>query len=86
MATMNQSKRVEVSTAAYRRSHGAEPRGRGGWMFVMGKEDYDYLDEVDAQGRKVVWSVPHGMSFGEAKKAAVAEARRRGISLVGVCS
>lgn len=77
---------VRFDTSAYRSSHGAEPRGRGSWGFVMGKLDYELVDEKDAQGRARLWFAPGSMTFGEAKKLARAEARARGVSLVGVAS
>jgi hypothetical protein len=78
------ARQVRVSTRAYRSSHGAEPRGRGYWMFVFGKEDYDLAEEA------VICPIPMGANgmptFGEAKRWAKAEAARRGVDLVGVCS
>lgn len=82
---------VEVSTDTYRWSHGADPRGRGRWGFIMGKLDYDFADEVDEKGRLVVYypTAPSGMAsadlpFAMAKKFAIAEAQRRGVVLVSV--
>ncbi len=82
---------IEVSTRTYVMSHGAAPRGRGHWAFVMGKLDYEFCDEVDSKGRSVVFypTVPSGMSSGNmpfamAKKLAIAEAHRRGLRLVAV--
>jgi len=84
---------VEVSTSTYRSAHGAEPRGPGHWGFVMGKLDYSFVDELDAQGRPVVFfpTAPSGMfssniPFAMAKKFAVAEAQRRGLRLISVAS
>ena len=75
---------VVVDATIYRQCHGASPRGVGNWSFVMGQLGYDRVDEVDDEGRKVVWSAPSQLTFGEAKKLAVAEAVRRGVALVGV--
>lgn len=82
---------VEVSTRTYRSTHGAEPRGAGHWGFIMGKLDYDFVDELDSKGRPVIYfpAAPSGMAstnmpFAMAKKFAVAEAQRRGLRLVSV--
>lgn len=75
---------IRIDDSAYRSSHGAAPRGRGSWAFVMGKSDYSFVDEKDAQGRAVVWFAPGALLFGQAKKLALAEARSRGVSLIGV--
>ncbi len=77
-------KTVTFCTRAYRRSHGAEPRGAGMWAFVMGKSDYSFVDEKDAAGRNLVWFAPCSMSFALAKKLATGEAKSRGVELVGV--
>ena len=79
---MNQ---VKIDTSVYRRSHGAEPRGRGSWAFTMGATDYQFVDQKDAQGRKLVWFAPSSSLFGEAKKLAIAEAKARGVTIIGVC-
>lgn len=77
---------VTLSTRIYRSNHGAMPRGRGNWAFVMGKEDYVTVDERDAAGRLVVWWAPNQFTFADAARLARAEAKMRGCSLVGVCS
>ena len=69
--------KVEVETACYVRAHGKEPRGSGHWMFsptVPGLDlDWDALIRVSG-------------TFTEAKKAATAVARERGITVLFVCS
>lgn len=77
-------KKIEFDTSVYRRTHGAAPRGSGTWAFVMGKVDYSFVDEKDAQGRPLVYFAPGGVAFGYAKNLARQEAKRRGVSLVGV--
>jgi hypothetical protein len=67
--------RVEVSTTAYQFAHGKAPRGRGYWAF-----------EFPGQHTNEPWSAPGEQSFSDAKRAAVAEARRRGVSFVKVAS
>lgn len=67
---------VFVDSTEYRLAHGKEPRGMGGWMFFFDREQ----DVMKA------WSAPANSSYGEAKKAAVAEAKRRGARIVRVGS
>lgn len=76
--------KVTVDASVYARNHGAQPRGRGSWAFVMGALDYDRVDELDEQGRKRVWFAPAPLTFAEAKKLALVEARARGVTVVGV--
>lgn len=83
--------KVEIDTSVYRSNHGVQPRGRGSWAFVMGREDYKTNDEIDDEGRPLVWWARSAdgqtsMPFTDAKKLAVAEAQRRGVTLVGVAS
>lgn len=75
---------VRFDTETYRRSHGAEPRGRGSWAFIMGARDYVTVDQKDAGGRKLVWFAPGSLTFGAAKKLAAAEAKTRGVTFVAV--
>jgi hypothetical protein len=73
---------VEVRTDAYWRSHGRGPRGRGGWLFQM--EDADGR-QIDAQ--HPIWDELFAAkgTYGEALKAAKAEARRLGARSIIVC-
>lgn len=71
---MPRTAKPEVSTAEYVRSHGREPRGSGRWAFF-----FDGDDRAEA-----AWFAPGQVTFAEARKAAVAEARRRGASRVEV--
>lgn len=71
-----------LSTTVYRRNHGAEPRGRGSWCFVMGAEDFDFSDDPRLFWAKTDTST--SMTFAEARKLALGEAARRGVTLVGV--
>jgi hypothetical protein len=66
------SSSVVVSTTHYVFAHGREPRGRGAWAFTF---DY-HRDEL-------FW---HRGTYTEAKRAAVAEARRRNASRVEVAT
>lgn len=72
-----------VSTTVYLRNHGAEPRGRGSWCFVMGAEDFSFSDDP-----RLFWAKSEdgasSMTFAEARKLALTEAARRGVTVVGV--
>jgi hypothetical protein len=64
---------ISFDTTEYRSSHGAEPRGRGGWAFVFrldGQSLRDYTNEE-------IWWSPGALTLTEAKKLARAEAQRR---------
>lgn len=56
--------RVEFNSRPFVASHSRQPRGFGCWVF-------QFEDSAEP------WFAPHSMSFAEAKKAAVEEARRR---------
>lgn len=55
---------IEFDTAPYRRSHGTEPKGRGGWAFGKGTADPKFDHET-------IWSP--SMTLTEAKKWAKAQ-------------
>lgn len=78
-----------VDTSVYRRSHGAEPRGFGVWAFVFATrtELGPTATLVDSLCDKpgLAWVMTQSLTFGQAKKAALAEAKRRGANVVGVC-
>lgn len=65
---------VHVSTASYQASHGREPRGTGSWAFFFDGSS-DVADAYWADG-----------SYSAARRAAVAEAARRGAGRVEVGS
>jgi len=79
---------VEVDTSVYRRYHGAEPRGFGDWTFVIGKREYERSDDPalyrPAVARGAQKAGRTGLSFARAKEYAIAEAKRRGTTVVGV--
>ena len=75
---------MRLDTTTYIREHDRAPRGLGSWAFIMGAVDFDRLDEKDALGREVLWWAPAPLTFAAAKKLALAEARVRGVSVVGV--
>lgn len=69
---------MEFSSRYYQLAHGKAPRGYGSWAF--------YFDASAATAPSdQAWWAPAGM-FGEAKRAAVAEAKRRGASRIEVAS
>jgi hypothetical protein len=66
--------KIEVNDLLYQFSHGRAPRGRGSWAFFFGREQ-DIGSAYWFSG-----------SYAEAKKAAIAEARRRNVNEVFVGS
>jgi hypothetical protein len=81
---------VEVDTGAYRRNHGSEPKGFANWTFVIGKSSYDRSDDPaiyrPAQERGAHKGGLVGLPYSKAKEYAIAEAKRRGMLVVGVAS
>jgi hypothetical protein len=81
-------RQVELDTGVYRRTHGAEPRGTANWTFVIGKREYAYSDDSalyqPAESRGVYKKGRPEMPFARAKEYAIAEAKRRGATIVGV--
>lgn len=68
---------IEFGTKDYQYSHGHAPRGRGSWAFEIAGETWWAKDPVTGIT---------SMTYGEAKKLAVAEAKKRGVQEVEVCS
>lgn len=69
---------VVVDTRYYENNYGKAPRGRGGWAFCsVDVRRPDYLDHV-------IWTP--SLPYGEARKFAVAEAAKRGVSVLYVCT
>jgi hypothetical protein len=75
-------KAPRVETRLYRESHGTEPRGRGGWAFTFDDED----GEIWWATRPVGSEFATSMTYAEARRMAVAEARARGAQTVWVQS
>ena len=69
---------IEVSTRQYEFTHGRKPSnysGPGSWAFILdGQDDLAQL----------FWA--HQATYGQAKRAAIAEARRRGFRRVEVAT
>ncbi|MCI0618189.1 hypothetical protein L0244_34870 [bacterium] len=69
---------IEVVTAYYEFEHGKKPRGTGQWAFMFNKKTYDDISEV--------WWSSSNVTFAQAKKEAIAEAKKRGARQVFVQS
>lgn len=68
---------VEVCTRAYEDSHGKRPTGRGGWAFCFSVDKLD-ARTADAVNPLIYWT-PCGLTYGESRKLAVAEGKRRAV-------
>lgn len=67
---------MTIVTSEYEFAHGRKPRGKALWAF-----------EFTAGGeRSMPWFVPGRLTYAEAKRLAVAEAKRRGALKIHVCS
>jgi hypothetical protein len=67
---------VEFNTRDYEFSHGRKPRGTGTWAFFFGNRTERPIADA--------WWAEGTVTYGEAKKQAAAEARRRNVSVVYV--
>lgn len=72
---------VEVSTSQYEFAHGHRPRGVGRWVFLLAGCLWDPTRDSGQP-------LGHGpaQSYADAKRLAVAEARRRRVSRVEVAT
>ena len=77
-ASVLKPSQVEVDPSEWSRANdGKAPRGRGSWAFCkVDPRRSDYLSHC-------LW---HNGSYGEAKKAAQAQAAALGVSVLYVCS
>lgn len=66
--------KVRIDTADYITSHGRQPRGTGAWAFFMGCRDN--LDKL--------YCAPGRTTYAEARKLALQEALRLGVTYVSV--
>lgn len=73
---------MRLHSGSYVINHGAAPRGRGSWAFAMGLTARE-ADRIAADDPRIFWAPP-GLTFGEARRAAAEEARRRGVADVAV--
>lgn len=65
---------AEVSNTEYQWAHGKKPSGQGSWFFVAHRGGIDFRKDVEDQDYVQL----HGMSFGDAKKAAIKWAKSKG--------
>jgi len=65
---------TSVNTSEYRAAHGKEPRGKGRWMFDLGRENGEWHEFA------------MNANYGTALAAAKAEAKRLGCYKIVVCS
>ena len=75
--TTAKAAKVEVDTTCFVRSHGVNPRGRGGWIFcTVHPNRADYLDHlIHANGL-----------YAEARREAVKQAAARNLAVIYLCS
>lgn len=64
----------EIRTHEFEFVHGRRPSGRGGWAFFFG-------DATEPE-----WAPGGGQLYSEAKRWAIAEAKRRGVPVVRVAT
>ena len=65
---------AEVGNTEYQWAHGKKPSGHGSWFFVAHRGGIDFGKDVEDQD----YIQLHGMSFGDAKKAAIKWAKSKG--------
>lgn len=65
---------AEVSNTDYEFTHGKKPKGTGSWFFVAHRGGINFSKDVEGEDYVEL----HGMSYGDAKKAAVKWAKSKG--------
>lgn len=65
---------AEVGNTEYQWAHGKKPSGQGSWFFVAHRGGINFSKDVEDQD----YIQLHGMSFGDAKKAAIKWAKSKG--------
>lgn len=65
---------AEVSNTDYQWTHGKKPGGQGSWFFVAHRGGINFGKDVEGEDYVEL----HGMSYGDAKKAAVKWAKSKG--------
>ncbi len=65
---------AEVGSTDYQWTHGKKPSGQGSWFFVAHRGGVDFGKDVEGED----YIQLHGMSYGEAKKAAIKWAKSKG--------
>lgn len=70
---LNSLDEAEVSNTDYQFAHGRTPKGHGSWFFVAHRGGIDFGKDVEGED----YIQLHGMSYGDAKKAAVKWAKEK---------
>jgi hypothetical protein len=65
---------AEVGNTEYQWAHGKKPSGQGSWFFVAHRGGINFRKDVENEDYVQL----HGMSFGDAKKAAIKWAKSKG--------
>jgi hypothetical protein len=71
---LNSLDEAEVGSTDYQWTHGKKPGGQGSWFFVAHRGGVDFYKDVEGED----YIQLHGMSYGEAKKAAIKWAKSKG--------
>jgi len=71
---LNSLDEAEVSNTDYEFTHGKKPGGQGSWFFVAHRGGINFSKDVEGEDYVEL----HGMSYGDAKKAAVKWAKSKG--------
>lgn len=79
---LNSLDEAEVGSTDYQWTHGKKPGGQGSWFFVAHRGGIDFGKDVEDQD----YIQLHGMSYGEAKKAAIKWAKSKGHSQLFVAT
>ena len=79
---LNSLDEAEVGNTDYEFTHGKKPSGHGSWFFVAHRGGIDFGKDVEDQD----YIQLHGMSYGEAKKAAIKWAKSKGHSQLFVAT
>lgn len=73
---------ADVGNTDYQFAHGKKPSGHGSWFFVAHRGGIDFGKDVEDQD----YIQLHGMTYGEAKKAAIKWAKSKGHSSLFVAT
>jgi hypothetical protein len=68
---------VTVDTSNYEFTHGRKPRGYGAWAFQQ-------FEDMDCMDKRIIWV--YGSTFSDARRVAVAEAKKRGLDTLYVAT
>jgi hypothetical protein len=79
---LNSLDEAEVSNTDYEFTHGKKPGGQGSWFFVAHRGGINFSKDVEGEDYVEL----HGMSYGDAKKAAVKWAKSKGYTSLFVAT